>query len=60
MAYTAKTAFEVKNSNIRFNDIQNVPGYFGAMDDSDYVVADCDAGELVVSNALAPCEGYET
>lgn len=60
MAYTEKTAFEVKNSNIRFNDIQNVPGYFGAMDDADYVVADCDAGELCVSNALAPCEGYES
>ena len=59
MATIAKTAFEVKNSNIRFNDLQNVPGYFGAVSDGAYVMEDCPAGFLAVSNGLAACEGYE-
>lgn len=60
MAYTANTAFEVKNSNIRFNDIQNVPGYFGAVADGVFTAADCSAGTLCASAGLAPSEGYES
>ena len=30
MASIEKTAFEVSVSNITRNDIQNIPGYFGA------------------------------
>ena len=60
MAFTANTAFEVKNSNIRFNDIQNVPGYFGAVSEGAFVPADCSAGTLCASSALAPSEGYES
>lgn len=60
MPTIAKTAFEVKNSNIRFNDLQNVPGYFGEVSGNDYTYADCPAGYLCVSNGLAENEGYET
>lgn len=59
MAIIEKTAFEVKNSNIRFNDIQNVPGYFGTVSQGTFTPADCSAGMVCTSSALAPCEGYE-
>lgn len=59
MAFIDKTAFEVKNSNIRFNDIQNVPGYFGTVSDNTFTTADCSAGMVCTPSALAPCEGYE-
>ena len=59
MAIIEKTAFEVKNSNIRFNDIQNVPGYFGTVSQGTFTPADCSAGMVCKSAALAPCEGYE-
>ena len=60
MAYIDKTAFEVKNSNIRFNDIQNVPGYFGSVSEDAFTAADCSAGLVCSSYALAPSEGYES
>lgn len=59
MAIIEKTAFEVKNSDIRFNDIQNVPGYFGTVSQGTFTPADCSAGMVCTSSALAPCEGYE-
>lgn len=59
MAIIEKTAFEVKNSDIRFNDIQNVPGYFGTVSQGTFTPADCSAGLVCKSAALAPCEGYE-
>lgn len=59
MSIIEKTAFEVKNSDIRFNDIQNVPGYFGTVSQGTFTPADCSAGMVCTSYALAPCEGYE-
>ena len=59
MASIAKTAFEVSVSNITRNNVQNVPGYFGAMVSSDFVGDICPAGFLVVRSALVKSEGYE-
>lgn len=60
MAYIAQTAFEVKNSNIRHEDMQNIPGVFGAVADSVFTPADCSAGFLCKQNALTVSEGYES
>lgn len=58
MASIANTAFEVSVSNITRNNIQNIPGYFGAVSDGTFTGAVCPSGFLCVKNALAVSEGY--
>lgn len=58
MAIIANTAFEVKNSNIRNNDIQNVPGYFGTVSEDTFTAQDCSAGFICTSAGLTVSEGY--
>lgn len=60
MAYIAQTAFEVKNSNIRHEDMQNIPGVFGSVSDNVFTAADCSAGFLCKQSALTKSEGYES
>ena len=60
MAFTANCAFELKVSNSVNNQLQNVPGYYGANTGASFVGADCDAGLVVVQNGLTPSEGYES
>lgn len=59
MATIAKTAFEVSNSNISRNSMQNVPGKFGTGTGSGFKSEVCPAGFLCVQGALLPNEGYE-
>ena len=59
MARIAKTAFEVKNDNIRNDDTQTVAGYFGSFDDDVFIPEVCPAGFIVEAAAQSPCEGYE-
>lgn len=58
MASIANTAFEVSVSNITRNNIQNIPGYFGAVAEGVFTGAICPSGFLCVKSALAPSEGY--
>lgn len=59
MASIAKTAFEVSNSNITRNNIQNVPGYFGSGTGTSFVPDICPSGFLCTRSELAANEGYE-
>lgn len=58
MASKANTAFEVSVSNITRNNIQNVPGIFGAGTGTDFESEICPAGTLCVPQALVENEGY--
>lgn len=60
MASIAKTAFEVKNSNIRHNDMQNIPGYFGSGTGTDFAPDVCPSGFLCNQSELTASEGYES
>lgn len=54
MASIANTFFEVKNSNITNNAMQNIAGTFQASSRPDI----CAAGFLCVKASLLPCSGY--
>lgn len=60
MAYIANTMFEVKVSNIPYNQTQNVAGKYGTGTGSTFAAADCSAGFLCVKNGLLPVDGYES
>ena len=62
MAFTEKTAFEVKVGNGIFNGTQNVAGKFGSFAGSPEVFtpADISAGFLATAYKLIPSEGYES
>lgn len=60
MARISNTAFEVKNSNIRNNDLQTLAGYFGSFADTVFTGDICPAGFVVESAGQTPCEGYES
>ena len=54
MAYIAKTAFEPKVVNNRFDDLCNIAGIYQESGAN----ADCSAGLLCVQTAQVPCEGF--
>ena len=54
MAFTANTAFEARLTNNEYDILSHVAGKYYASDTE----ADCDAGRLVVSNTVLPCEGF--
>lgn len=56
----ANYMFEATVSNSVRNQIQNVPGKFGAGTGTSFVAAECQAGTLCVQNGLIPSEGYES
>ena len=58
MASKEKTAFEVSVSNITRNNIQNIPGTFGAVEDDEFVGDICPAGTLCIPLALMENDGY--
>ena len=60
MAFTANTMFEVKNSNSRYNQTQNIPGKFGTNTGASFSGADCSAGLLCIKNGNLPLAGYES
>ena len=56
----ANYMFEVTVSNSVRNQIQNIPGKFGAGTGSSFAPAECEAGTLCIQNGLIPSEGYES
>lgn len=56
MSYIAKTAFETRVTNGRFDDLQNITGRYQA--GSPAADADCSAGLLCVRASKLPCEGF--
>lgn len=59
MSFTANTAFLPRMWNNRNDDLQNIPGQFGAMSDSTWVPADCSAGWLCNKGAHMSGGGYQ-
>jgi hypothetical protein len=59
MSFTAKTAFEPRMWNNRYNDLQNVAGQFGAMVSTTWTPADCSAGMFCVKGDHLPNGGYK-
>jgi hypothetical protein len=54
MAYIAKTAFEARITNGRFEDLANIAGRY----QEDSADAICSAGMLCVRNGQTDCEGF--
>ncbi len=54
MAHIEKTFFEVKNSNLMFDGMQNIAGTFVSGDEPDI----CPSGFLCVKKELMDCTGY--
>lgn len=54
MASIANTFFEVKNSNIQYDAMQNISGTFETSSEPDI----CPSGFLCVQESLLPCSGY--
>ena len=46
MAFTAQTAFQIRRSNDRYEDLQHRTGLYGSFSGSDFTAADADAGLL--------------
>lgn len=46
MAFTASTAFQIRRSNDRYDDLQHRTGLYGSFSGSDFITADADAGLL--------------
>ena len=46
MAFTANTAFQIRRSNDRYDDLQHRTGLYGSFSGSDFTAADADAGLL--------------
>lgn len=46
MAFTANTAFQIRRSNDRYEDLQHRTGLYGSFSGSDFTAADADAGLL--------------
>ena len=59
MAKIKNTAFEVKVTNSKRNDTQNITGLFGYMVSTDFVEDDCSSGFLCVKQAKLDNEGYK-
>lgn len=60
MAFIAQTAFEPRMWNNRNNDLQSIPGLYGAVDgDGDFVPADASAGLLVNKGDHLAEGGYQ-
>ncbi len=59
MASMKNTAFEVTNSNIIRNGMQNVAGKFGTGTGAGFSPDVCPAGFLCVQGALLPNDGYQ-
>lgn len=55
----SKTAFQIRISNDRYEDLQFFPGLFGAEDDGEFVPADCAAGFLCTKGDHMPAGGYK-
>ena len=59
MAKIKNTAFEVKVTDWKRNDTQNITGLFGYMVSTDFVEDDCSSGFLCVKQAKLDNEGYK-
>lgn len=59
MAKIKNTAFEVKVTDSKRNDTQNITGLFGYMVSTDFVEDDCSSGFLCVKQAKLDNEGYK-
>lgn len=46
MAFTANTAFQIRRSNDRYEDLQHRTGLYGSFSGSSFITADADAGLL--------------
>ena len=59
MSFIAQTAFLPRMWNNRNDDLQNIPGLFGAVSEGAFVPADCSAGFACVKGAHIPGGGYQ-
>ena len=59
MAFIAQTAFLPRMWNNRNDDLQNIPGLFGAQGSDAFEPADCSAGFICTKGAHIPGGGYQ-
>lgn len=59
MAFIAQTAFLPRMWNNRNNDLQNIPGLYGAVSQGAFVSADCSAGFVCSKGAHISGGGYQ-
>ena len=59
MSFIANTAFLPRMWNNRNDDLQNIPGLFGAVSEGEFVPADCSAGFACVKGKHLPGGGYQ-
>lgn len=57
MSYIANTAFQIRRSNDRYEDLQHRTGLYGSFSGSDFTAADCSAGFLCNIGAGIPAGG---
>lgn len=59
MSFIAQTAFQPRMWNNRNDDLQNIPGLFGAQGNDAFEPADCSAGFACTKGAHIPGGGYQ-
>lgn len=59
MSFIANTAFQLRMTNNRYEDLQNITGLYGAVSGANFNTADCSAGFLCDMGAGIPAGGYQ-